>query len=72
MILDLEKLSKLEKKYANYPIVTDALSNMANIVSRSSDANPEMVGSVPFSTLHDLGLFKTKLEAPTKTEQLNS
>jgi len=66
MILNLEKIKKLEKKYQNDPIALDALRIMVIHVAQG----PDVMGldQVAVATLNDLGCIK---ETSTP-QQLNS
>jgi hypothetical protein len=69
MILDLEKIAKLERKYQNDRIALDALQTMVSLVSMSSLSVAELVNTVQFMTLCDLGVIKG---VSTGVQQLNS
>jgi len=69
MILDLEKIAKLERKYSHDSVAFNALSNMVELVSSSREDISELVNSVQYLTLCDLGIIKGMEKKP---EQLNS
>jgi hypothetical protein len=69
MILDLQKISKLETKYSSSQVALTALHNMVGIVSSNTCDASELVNTVPYLTLLDLGVIKG-LSKPA--EQLNS
>jgi hypothetical protein len=69
MTLDLEKLAKLERKYRDDSITLDALHNMVLIVTSSQESAVELVSTVQFLTLLDLGVIKG---VTTTSQQLNS
>lgn len=71
MILDLEKIKKLEKKYQNDPITLSAFQRMVTLAAESFGMSDILHGENPIAiaTLKDLGCFKE----PTKPiEQINS
>jgi len=68
MILDIEKIAKLERKYYNDTISLEALRNMVVFVS-SSKVDDKLLSSIQYLTLCDLGVIK---EVEKRPQQLNS
>lgn len=64
MILDLEKIANLEKRYSDKPVTLNALSNMVAIVSSACVSEDAISSTVPYLTLCDLGVIKTSEKTP--------
>jgi len=69
MIVDLNEIKKLQKKYQNDHIALNALQNMVNVVSQSRVE--ELKGSIALTTLMSLGVLTEEIEKKKPT-QLNS
>ena len=72
MILNLEKLSKLERRYSHDKITLSALHNMVNVVTTSPVNAAELSVTSQFLTLADLGVIKGIEGSEKEVKQLNS
>ena len=72
MILNLDKLAKLERKYSHDSITLTALHNMVNLVTTSPVNAAELAVTSQFLTLADLGIIKGLEGSEKDVKQLNS
>ena len=71
-VLNLKKISELEKTYQNSQTALTALHNMVTLVSQA-DTTDYLKDSVAVSTLEEMGVLVTATELKQNSEkQLNS
>ena len=68
MIIDLNKIKSLEKKFQNDRIALAALQNMVHLVTQADESI--LKSSIALSTLKELGVVTT--EDSQQPQQLNS